>query len=57
MEMVKIPGIDKWIKDLRTQAKFCEFGDQKDLMIRDKIVFSINNERVKERLFDSRICR
>ena len=32
--------IDQWIKDLWTKAKLCEFGDQKDLMIRDEIMFS-----------------
>ena len=32
------------------KAKLCEFGDQEDLMIRDKVVFSVNDERVKERL-------
>ena len=42
--------IDQWIKDLRMKAKLCEFGDQEDLMIRDKIVFSVHDERVKERL-------
>ena len=42
--------IDQWIKDLRIKAKLYEFGDQEDLMIRDKIVFSVNDERVKERL-------
>ena len=42
--------IDQWIKDLRIKAKLCEFGDQEDLMIRDNIVFSVNDERVKERL-------
>ena len=42
--------IDQWIKDLRMKAKLFEFGDQEDLMIRDKIVFSVNDERVKERL-------
>ena len=35
---------------MRIKAKLCEFGDQEDLMIRDKIVFSVNDERVKERL-------
>ena len=39
--------IDQWIKDLRMKAKLCEFGDQEDLLIRDKIVFSVNDERVK----------
>ena len=42
--------IDQWIKDLRMKAKLFEFGDQEDLMIRDKIVFSVNDEHVKERL-------
>ena len=28
----------------------CEFDDQEDIMIRDKIVFSVNDDRVKERL-------
>ena len=30
------------------EAKLCEFGDQEELMIRDKIVFSVNDERVRE---------
>ena len=42
--------VDQWIKDLRMKAKLCEFGDQEDLMIHDKIVFSVNDGRVKERL-------
>ena len=32
------------------KAKLYEFGDQEDLMIRDKIVISVNDERAKERL-------
>ena len=47
--------IDQWIKDLRMKAKLCEFGDQEDLMIRDKIVFSANDECQRE-TFDSWIC-
>ena len=42
--------IDQWIKCLRMKAKLCEFGDPEDIMIIDKIVFSVNDERVKERL-------
>ena len=42
--------IDQWLTDLRTRASVCEFGDQKDLLIRDKIVFGIQDDRVKERL-------
>ena len=43
-------SIDQWVLELRSRAKTCEFGDQKEFMIRDKIVFGINDERVKERL-------
>ena len=43
--------IDQWIKHLRMKAKWCEFGDQEYIIIRDKIVFSVNDERVKEILF------
>ena len=43
-------NVDSWIKDLKTKAGNCEFGDQKDLMIRDKLVFGVSDERVKERL-------
>lgn len=28
----------------------CEFGYQKDLLIRDRIVFGVRNDRMKERL-------
>ena len=43
-------NVDHWVKDLRSKETLCEFGEQEDLMIRDKIVFSGNDERVKERL-------
>ena len=42
--------IDQWLTDLRTRAESCEFGDQRDLLIRDKIIFGIRDARVKERL-------
>ena len=40
--------IDMWVKDLRTRANTCEFGD--DTMICDKIVFGVTDSRIKERL-------
>ena len=43
-------NVDSWIKDFKIKAGNCEFGDQKDLMIRDKLVFGVSDERVKERL-------
>lgn len=41
---------DQWITGLRTKATPCEFGEQRDLLIRDKITFGIRNETTKERL-------
>ena len=40
-------SIDHWVTD---RAVTCEFGDQRDLLTRDKIVFGVRDERVKERL-------
>lgn len=42
--------VEKWITDLKTKAADCEFGDQKESIIRDKIVFGILDNRVKERM-------
>jgi len=42
--------IDQFITELKTRAKSCEFGDQHDLMIRDRIVFGVRDTRLKERL-------
>ena len=42
--------VDKWVKDLRTIARDCEFDTQEDNMIRDKIVFGVHDSRVKERM-------
>ena len=38
------------VKDLRTRANTCEFGDDTYNMIRDKIVFGVTDSRIKERL-------
>ena len=32
-------SIDQWVTDLKNNAATCEFGDQKQFMIRDKIIF------------------
>ena len=42
--------VDQWLTELRTKAATCGFGDQKDEVIRDKIVFEVRDGRVKERL-------
>ncbi len=43
-------AVDQWITELKVKAALCEFSDQRDLLIRDKIVFDVRDERVKERL-------
>ena len=42
--------VDKWVKELRTIAVNCEFGDQEDSLIRDKVVFGVRDDRTKERM-------
>ncbi|KAJ8416485.1 hypothetical protein AAFF_G00357730 [Aldrovandia affinis] len=46
-------GIDKFVTDLRLRARDCEFGESEDLMLRDKIVFSIADHRLRERLLST----
>ena len=40
----------EWITALKGKASSCEFGEQKDQLIRDKIVFDINDKGLKERM-------
>ena len=42
--------IDQFITELKTRTRSCEFGDQHDSMIRDRIVFGVRDNRLKERL-------
>ncbi|KAK7886269.1 hypothetical protein WMY93_025890 [Mugilogobius chulae] len=42
--------VDRYVTELRQKSKNCEFGANEDDMIRDKLVFSINDTRLKERL-------
>ena len=34
-------SFDSFLTDLRSRANLCNFGDMKDRMLRDKIVFSV----------------
>ena len=43
-------SIDQFVTELKTRAKSCEFGDQQDSLIRDRIVFVVSVTRLKERL-------
>lgn len=43
-------SIDAFVSALRAKAKTCNFGDQLDLMIRDRIVYTCHDKRTKETL-------
>ncbi len=43
-------SVDRFITELCQKSKDCEFAGNEDDMIRDKLVFSINDTRLKERL-------
>ena len=43
-------SIDKYVTKLRQKSEDCEFGAAENDMIRDKIVFSMDDQRLKERL-------
>ena len=40
--------LDQWVTDLRSKAVKCEFGTFESDMIRDKVVFGVRDERIKE---------
>jgi hypothetical protein len=42
--------IDAFVTTLRLRARTCEFGEQEDSLIRDRIVLSCTDARVQERL-------
>ncbi|XP_077545271.1 uncharacterized protein LOC144158324 [Haemaphysalis longicornis] len=41
---------EQFLRDLRKQAKFCNFGQLFDSMIRDQIVFGTNNRKLREKM-------
>ncbi|KAG1651802.1 hypothetical protein GQR58_026737 [Nymphon striatum] len=43
-------SIDQYVTELNSMSRNCEFGNQCDLMIRDRIVFGTNDDQVRERL-------
>ncbi|XP_041439819.1 uncharacterized protein K02A2.6-like [Xenopus laevis] len=50
---VENQGIDKFVTELKLKAANCEFKDQEECL-RDKIVFSITNPRLKGKLLECR---
>nr|XP_054930745.1 uncharacterized protein LOC129386661 [Dermacentor andersoni] len=49
---VQAPGelVEPFLRDLKNQARACNFGSQMDAMIRDQIVYGTNDEKLRERL-------
>lgn len=43
-------GFDHFVTDLKKLAPSCEFGEQKDGLIRDRIVLGVNNKCLQEKL-------
>ena len=43
-------NIDQWVNDLRILLSTCEYGQQKESSLRDRIVFVVADIRLKERL-------
>lgn len=43
-------SFDAFLRDIKMLVKPCEFNDQQDNMLRDKIVLGISNREVQERL-------
>ena len=43
-------SIDAFVTTLRLRSKSCEFGDQEESLIRDRLVIGCNDSRVQERL-------
>lgn len=42
--------VEHFLRDLKNQARACNFGALMESMVRDQIVFGINNDRVREKL-------
>ncbi|XP_070388049.1 uncharacterized protein [Dermacentor albipictus] len=41
---------ERFVRDLRTQAKLCNFGTLEESLIRDQIVFGTNDKTVREKM-------
>ena len=48
--MADSASVGKYVTELKQKSKDCEFGGSENNMIRDKIVFSVNDQHLKERL-------
>ena len=49
-DQAKGESVDTWLKDIKIHASSCGFEEQRDLMLRDTLVFGVQDERVKERI-------
>ena len=49
-DQAKGESVDTCLKHLKIRASSCGFEGQRDLMLRDKLVFGVQDDRVKERM-------
>ena len=48
----KSEPVEQFVTDLKTLAKDCSFGDKEDENVRDRIVFGIQSQKAREKLFE-----
>ena len=46
----KVEQIDQYVTDLRLSAKNCSFGNLENELIRDRIVYGVNSDDIKQQL-------
>ena len=46
----KVEQIDRYVTNLRLSAKNCSFGNLENELIRDRIVYGVNSDDVKQQL-------
>ena len=44
--------IQQYVAELRNLSEYCEFGDQFEKMLRERLVCEVNDERIQRRLLD-----
>jgi hypothetical protein len=49
--------IDQFVTEPKSLARSCEFGEQRESMIRDRLVFGILDNRLKQHLLSSVLSR
>ena len=42
--------IDDYVRELKPRSQHCEFGEMREILIRDKIVLGVQDKNIRERL-------